>query len=228
MMIYKPPLAARLVSAFFLLQGCLASAQSFHPYELELANTARDCTYLAKAEQDVYYYLNLARLNGPAFLQAFIYPHITPENLDSVKDYYLVSCIQELRHTRSHQLLHPNRPLTQAAVLHAQDLAATNTFGHASSDGTTYQERIVPFLGAQQISAAEALGSGYNDGLLTVIQLLIDYKVEDLGHRKTLLDPTLNTLGVAILPHPRYQYVSVLEFADNPPLESTALQASNQ
>jgi uncharacterized protein YkwD len=49
-----------------------------------------------------------------------------------------------------------------------------------------------------------------------VIQLLIDDGIEDLGHRKNLLSPKFNSIGVAIKPHKTYEYNCVMGFGQHP------------
>lgn len=45
-----------------------------------------------------------------------------------------------------------------------------------------------------------------------VMQLLIDEKIEDLGHRHNLLNPKYNSIGVSIKPHKKYEYNCVMSF----------------
>lgn len=195
------------------------SAQRFSESQISRANTASNCAYLSPEERNVVLYLNLARHDGPTFLAQYILPHITEENLDPVEQKYLISLLAELRQTRNLPPLYPDPTLTLAARDHARDLAQSRTFAHRSADGTSYPERIARYLTDNQyIAANECLATGYHDGLMTVIQLLIDQNVVDLGHRKALLDPEMRYLGVSTLPHPSHEWVSVLEFASHPVL----------
>jgi len=45
-----------------------------------------------------------------------------------------------------------------------------------------------------------------------VLQLLIDEGIEDLGHRKNILNPRFNSIGVSIKPHKSYVYNCVMSF----------------
>ena len=55
---------------------------------------------------------------------------------------------------------------------------------------------------------------GFKSAIDIVIQLLIDYKVRDLGHRIIMLDPNQKKLGVSIQDHKIYSYNAVLDFSN--------------
>ena len=61
----------------------------FSKNELKIANTAKNNTYLKKIEKEVYYYLNLARLNPKLFAQTFLENNKETINcLDNYKSLY--------------------------------------------------------------------------------------------------------------------------------------------
>ena len=44
------------------------------------------------------------------------------------------------------------------------------------------------------------------------MQLLVDDKVPNFGHRKNILNPAFKKVGVSIRPHKVYHYNCVMEF----------------
>ena len=53
---------------------------------------------------------------------------------------------------------------------------------------------------------------GFEEAISIVITLLIDEDIEGVGHRKNILNPGYNSVGVAIRPHKDYQFNCVMDF----------------
>jgi len=102
--------------------------------------------------------------------------------------------------------------LCNAAQDHAKDQGVNGVFSHAGTDGSTPWSRIARY-GVWKTTAAENMGTGYNNGLDIVRQLLIDDGETDRGHRKNILNPALTRVGVAVRPHSQYGFVCVQEFS---------------
>ena len=70
-------------------------------------------------------------------------------------------------------------------------------------------------FGCQELdfNQSECCSYGLQFAMDIVIQLLIDHNIDDLGHRKIILDPRQNFLGVSIKEHREYRYNAVLDFS---------------
>jgi len=60
---------------------------------------------------------------------------------------------------------------------------------------------------------SECCSYGFEKAVDIVLQLLVDYRVSDLGHRKIMLDSKQKLLGVSIQPHKKYSNNAVLDFS---------------
>ena len=90
--------------------------------------------------------------------------------------------------------------LTVLAVEQASDLALkANQISHVDSRGRGFAERMK--LGGVTKCAAENIYTGKNDGLLALLMLLFDLGLDQAGHRKNILSPTLTQMGLSIRPH---------------------------
>jgi uncharacterized protein YkwD len=83
--------------------------------------------------------------------------------------------------------------------------------GHTSSNGTTFENRIRKKVKSGMI--AENCDYGYSEPLDIVMSLLIDDGITNLGHRKNILNPSLNYVGIAIEKHKTYRTTCVMDFA---------------
>ena len=180
------------------------------PEEIAKANTAKDSSYLTPAEKDVILYINLARLDGPKFADTFV--------KDAIKNWwgtiiksYQNSLISDLKKVKNLRMLVPDKRLYEAAKYHAKDMGKTGIFGHDSSDGTSCGDRIGRYWGTKY-GCSECCDRCFDTGLEITLHLLFDEKVPSLGHRKALIDPTYEYLGVSIQPHIRWEWTCVVDF----------------
>jgi uncharacterized protein YkwD len=80
------------------------------------------------------------------------------------------------------------------ARFHAADLGKHNLMSHLSSNGTTTQQR---FDRVGVTCGTECINMGdFPNALEVLLSLLIDYRVDNAGHRKSLLSPKMNSIGV--------------------------------
>lgn len=175
---------------------------------LSEANTAKNVSYLSSEEQKVIYYINLVRSNPALFGKTFLKHYV--DSAKTNKSKYLSSLKTDLQKGKPCGMLTPEMDLTKEARNHARDLGVVGKIGHNASDGQSFTGRISE-LKKKYAFVAETCQYGYSDALSIVIDLLIDEGVEDLGHRKILLDPDLQFAGVAIEPHKRYKHNCVID-----------------
>ena len=178
------------------------------------ANTAVNEAYLSNIEKELFYYLNLARLEPQLFSKTFVTNyHQTPgykagyafeERKQSLMSY--LSTMEAL------DALEPSRMLSEIADCFATSSGKTGYVGHERLDSGC-------------ISISEGLFgeccaySRIDNGLWHILQLLVDAGEDngDLGHRKILLDidkphdSIKKYMGVAVRSHTKFGMVSVLD-----------------
>jgi len=152
---------------------------------------------LSIEEKEIVYWVNIARSRPQEFLNTLLYPFL--EQFPEVKSSYSRSLISELSVLYPLPLLTPSAKLNQIAGNHAKDLALNQmTISHSSSKGKSFQERMNSIGYYDCIS--ENIYEGKENGLLSVIFLLIDTGVKNLGHRKNIMAPAMTEIGVSFYP----------------------------
>jgi uncharacterized protein YkwD len=121
-----------------------------------------------------------------------------------------VSELQSIRADRGDLILSPG--LSRAAADHVRDSGSRGLVSHIGSDGSTFRTRIERY-GVWSGSSAENIAYGLNDSRETVIAQVLDFGVEDRGHRRNLLNPSWRYVGIACGPHTLYATMCVIDFA---------------
>jgi hypothetical protein len=156
------------------------------------ANSAQNEDYLSGKEKEVYYYLNLARMNPKLFADTYL------KDLKKSADDYESSLYAELQKLKPLPVLKPNRKLYESARCHAMESGKRGYVGHKRFKCDEY------FMG-------ECIYYGETDAFGIVTSLLIDQGVKSLGHRRIFLD-NYTELGVSIQPHKTFGENCVLDF----------------
>lgn len=102
--------------------------------------------------------------------------------------------------------------LARAASAHAADLGARGVVDHFGANGESPLDRVARF-GILQGPGGENIAVAFADARLVVLYLLIDDGVPDRGHRKAMLDPRYEQVGVGCSAHVRYRTVCVMDLA---------------
>jgi hypothetical protein len=190
----------RLLFLVFLFPSLLCSAQKsgliWPENIIESANTANNEPGLTSDEKQVIFYVNLVRLDPKLFSETYLKKY-----LDSTrtKNSYTKSLKQTLENSASMDALEPKNDLHKIAKTHAVKYGKEGKTGHGNFD-----ERFKEVESKYQHSVGENCDYGSNSPLETVMRLLIDDGVRSLGHRKNILNPQYNSIGVSIQPHKRY------------------------
>lgn len=181
--------------------------------ELEMANTAKDVAGLSDEEKQVIMLVNLARIDGSRYLQSYFQEHnqTSYEKMLQSKNKYIVSLRKDLDAVKGLPMLKPDPGLAKSARYHAKDSGKNGLVGHTSSNGTDFGKRLPKYVRGWN-RLAENCSYGYNDAANIVGQLFLDENVPSLGHRKTMIDPALEYIGVAIEPHTEYRFNCVMDF----------------
>ena len=178
----------------------------FSDEEKAKANTAKDATYLTDDEKLVIFYMNLARLDGVKFTEAYL------SDLKNSTNSYEKSLIEDLKSSKDKKMLIPNENLCKASRAHVNDIGPKGLVQHNSSDGTGTFVRIAKYYNGGAM--AENISFGYSDPLQIIRQLLIDEGNEKVGHRKNILGDAYTRVGVAIGSHSKYRNMCCQDFSD--------------
>jgi uncharacterized protein YkwD len=95
-----------------------------------------------------------------------------------------------------------HKGLSLAAEDHALDMEKTGIFGHNSSNGMSFSDRINRRCAQGYGSSGENIGSefdvaGRNHALQTVTGLIIDDGVQSRGHRKNIFSKDFQYVGIS-------------------------------
>jgi len=105
----------------------------------------------------------------------------------------------------------PSFLLQAAAEDHLADQRRTGQVGHAGSDGSSPQVRVVRRGGGKYV--AEVIAYGSVDAADAMRQLIVDDGVRDRGHRTIIFSADLMYAGAACGPHPVYRTMCVIDLA---------------
>jgi uncharacterized protein YkwD len=204
-----------LVKLSVLLLWCLSfalDAQDLSKWptdSLAMANTAAHQTNLSAEEKKLIQLVNLARMDGRAFMKRVAIPYIIANDKDV--DEYVESLYAELKNTRGLHLLKPLETLHKSAAHHATDMGTHGGIGTKSSDGSTFTMRIHKFH--KPVTVSENVNYGYNDAVSIVMEMLIDEGVSERTHRYNILGKTFHHIGVSIKTHKNYDFNCVMDFS---------------
>jgi len=166
-------------------------------------NTAKNISYINQEEKNLIWILNMVRLNPQLFLKAVLLnpkcSFYKPEKNRNSYDKSLIKTLLAANAIKNSLL--PDSSCYISAHCHAYYSGIKGYVGHERVDKSCKQD----FYG-------ECCQYGYADGLSIVLDLLLDYDVPTLGHRKGCLSEQYKLIGVSIQPHTKYQYNSVVDF----------------
>jgi len=193
-------------------------------WDAAVVDTTQGADYLTAIERKVVIEINLVRTNPAEYAQTFIVPMrryfqgkilqypgeiaiMTNEGPSALEE-----AIRQLESTNAVGPLSPKKGLVLAARDHANDQAKTGQTGHSGADGSDPGQRIARY-GKWKATWGENIDYGNSQARRIVTALLIDDGVPSRGHRKNLLNPKFETVGVAVGPHPVYRSMCVMDFA---------------
>ena len=175
--------------------------------ERERANTAKNESYLSNVEKEVYYYLNLARINPPLFGKTYASAYDGTKGymkgyaFDERKD----SLLREMANMNSLPVLEPDELLFESAECFATEGGKLGIVGHDRSA-----------TGCPSMHSAECCHyGGCYTGLEIVMAFLIDAGENNaaLGHRRICFSDRYHYMGVAIRDHQKSRKNVVLDFS---------------
>jgi uncharacterized protein YkwD len=167
--------------------------------------TSRDISYLGEEEKKVILFMNMARHDGSLFASTFLEQYVQENQMDETS--YLKSLRKDLKKVSGLQPLIPEDDLFRVARDHAEESGRTGHVGHKRME-----KRFAHLAGNPYMAWGENCSYGYDQAIAIVITLLIDEDWPSLGHRKNILKPEYNSVGVAIRPHKTYRTNCVMDF----------------
>jgi len=179
--------------------------QSWDTDVVRTLNTGGESEYLNEEEKKVILFMNLARHDGPLFAETFLTAYMLENQQE--KNNYTRSLQKDLKKTAGLLPLIPEQDLTAVAQGHAQRSGENGTTGHSG-----FKKRFEPLMGKPYSHVGENCSYGYEQAIDIVISLLIDEGVKEFGHRKNILAPDFNSIGIAIRPHKSYRTNCVMDF----------------
>jgi uncharacterized protein YkwD len=161
--------------------------------ELNAARTNPQA-YASGLEREIQYYQGtLFRKPGDeAALQ-------TREGAAAVRE-----AIRVLRSTKPLPALTMSEGMTLAARDHVKDQAPRGLMNHKGTDGTMAWDRVSRY-GDWKSKISENMTFGPATAHEVVSALLIDDGIPDRGHRKNILDPEVNVVGISCGAHKSYR-----------------------
>lgn len=148
---------------------------------------------LSTPQKEMLYWTNYARKNPKRFWDSVVsplliaFPQLNKKEAKSLK--------AELLSSSPQQLFSLNPLLIATSQSHASDITKNNLGpSHNSSSGRDFSFRMkqagIKYCAGENIAVA-------NDNVLLAVALLyLDIGVADLGHRKTLLNPSYTQIGI--------------------------------
>lgn len=168
--------------------------------------------HIQSREEEVLEIMNAVRTNPQDFIKTYLTPYLKENNLTNNR--YAKSLLSDLKKTNKMEPLKMSVALSEVSKMHALDMGGLGEVGHSSSDGTSFAERVRSKAKAGGM-IAENCDYGHESALDIVMALLIDDGIESLGHRKNILEPKYQWVGIAIEDHKTYGVNTVMDFAEH-------------
>ncbi len=187
-------------------------AAAFSAAQRTAANTGNDAAYLSAEEKRVLLLVNLARADGAVFCKEYVDKYIR-SNPAFQNNVFAQSLYTDLKKVKGLPPLRPSMKLCNSARAHAQDIGQKGMKGHQSSNGMKFDTRVARYVGSYRgLGENISYGTAHNNAMPIVLELLIDNNNKDYGHRRNILSPSFETLGISIQPHTKYGYTCVQDF----------------
>jgi uncharacterized protein YkwD len=176
--------------------------------QVEQAKALSDVGYFSQEEKNVLFYLNLLRINPRKFHDTFF---LYFKDSLGAEEKFIRSAAADLLKAVPLQPVKPHLLLFDEARKHATQMGASGKTGHKDVYGTPYVQRV-HHLTKKFIKVQENCQYGYSQGLFIIMDLLIDNEINDLSHRKSLLNENIRYAGISIQKHRTFKVNTVIEF----------------
>jgi uncharacterized protein YkwD len=192
----------KTLTLLILFIASISNAQKWTKAQLDLANTAKNITYLTKVEKEAILYINLCRLFPKEFAQNEVIDYFLDPTLDdsTLSEFasYKKTLINDLVKRKPCKALTFDKVLYSDAKCYANEISVVDREGH---------DRVI----CKKSNYAECISFGQQTGKKIALQLLIDAGVESLGHRNICLDKAYKKIGLCSTSHFRWKCCAVVE-----------------
>jgi|ERR1035437_6785334 hypothetical protein len=189
----------KLVFLFFLTTTTVVAQDlsKWSKKELELANTAKDSNYLNNNEKETIFFINLCRLNPTLFLETICKPYIDSVGIKGAhsRNYrsYVNSLYRDLTTCKKLTVVVPSMIINSITKEHCRYMIKNKQISHDSVYSRVRKINLLYFFNSEDCAY------GYNTPLSLVIGYLIDDGVNDVGHRKSLIDKNNIIVGLSTI-----------------------------
>jgi len=167
---------------------------------------------LSKEEREILYWTNYSRKDPVRFWDSVMVPILSV--FPQLRGKFASSLKKDLYEAKDLPLFGLNDTLIRTAKSHALDIGLkTASISHTSTNGTRFVDRLQN-VGVRNCGS-ENMSLGNGDVLMSIAMLYLDYGLEDLGHRKTLLNREYIYIGVGATSYGNNQLFFVQDFACN-------------
>lgn len=165
---------------------------------------------LSSQARDFLYWVNYCRRNPMEFWDSVVIPVLQvfpPLNVAEAK-----SLKTDLIKTGPLPMFALNSTLIKTAQLHASDISAKKAPpSHTSTNGTDFGTRMK--IAGIRYCANENIAISSQGSLIAVLLLYLDIGLPELGHRKSLLNPSLVETGVGSASYGKDQFFLVQDLS---------------
>jgi len=160
--------------------------------------------------KDWFYWTNYSRNNPKRFWDSIVSPIL--KVYPNLKNSYTSSLEKDLTTSPPLPLLSPNESLISTSESLAKELAESNSSpSHTSPSGIAFPERMKS-KGIKNC-AGENISYGPPNPVLMLVLLYIDQGVPQLGHRKSLLNPSFVEMGIGDAVYKNNNTIIIQDFA---------------
>ena len=175
-------------------------------------NEVTNYNSLSRDQKDWFYWTNYSRKDPRRFWDSVIVPIL--EVYPQFKNDFSISLKKDLYASSPLPMVIPSAQLANVATEHAEALAAKKSLpSHTSPDGSTFQTRMQK--ARIKKCAGENISFGPANTVLALVLLYLDQGVPDVGHRKSLLNPSFTEMGIGISSYPESRLMVVQDFSCN-------------
>lgn len=176
---------------------------------MNLANTAKNDTSVTNEEKKVIQLLNLCRLNAKLFEETYVAHYL--DSISFKDNKYSTSLKGDLKRIKLPMpLLVLDEELRLFAEAHAEYSGEKGKVGAGNFEN---RKALLPKKYTQN-SFAENRQYGDTNTVDIVMALLLDDGIENLEHRKNILNPKFSKVGIAIRPHKKEFSNCVIDFSE--------------
>jgi uncharacterized protein YkwD len=165
---------------------------------------------LTADEFDWFYWTNYSRTQPRNFYDSVVAPVL--KTFPNLQSSYSSSLRRDLYQAEPLEMIRPNRQLAKVAQGHANNLRESRSGpSHSSPSGETFQARMT--AANVKNCAGENISFGPSNTVLALVFLYIDEGLPEVGHRKSLLNPSYKQMGIGISTYPNNNYMVVQDFS---------------